>query len=125
MNKQNAIEEYVLKEQMEEEEINETEFYAEQYADDLSMQHTDNEVGYVVLDKANRIKPFKADISDLTYELNTLKEIQQKLEGYGENQTPYTESIKLIANILNKGVEDVRDEVKIKNFEIEQIIEMK
>ena|SRR3990167_9422535 len=112
MNKEEAIKEYVLKEQMEEDEA---EFYADQYAGDLTMQHNDNE---------DRIKPFISNIQDLSYELNKLKEIKKKLDDYNEYQTPYTESVRLISNVFNKGIEDLKDKINVMTFEMKQILEV-
>lgn len=124
MAKADYIKEQYLKDVLEEEEINENEFYAEEYAGDLKMQLMDaEEIDIVVLavETAKRLKPFIASIEDLALELNKLNNIKQFVEQY-DSPIAVTDAVTNILRIIDNTTEGIKGDISIKKFEMAQIV---
>jgi len=128
MSKTDYIQERYIKDVLNEEELNENEFYAEQYADDLSMQHNDSEqeqpkdVVILAVKTAQRIKPFIIDVEDLNYKLQRLKQLKEAIR---DNELPIvTETTDCLLRIVDNEIENTKSDIQLKGYEIKQICEV-
>ena len=127
MSKKEYITEQYVKSVSEEEEQNENEFYAEEYAGDLKMQSMDSEqeikkeIVVLAVETAKRLKPYIISIEDLALELDKLNNIRQMVEQY-DSPVAITDAVTNILRIIDNTTEGIKGDMSIKNFEIAQIV---
>lgn len=116
-----------MKSVSEEEEQNENEFYAEEYAGDLKMQSMDSEqeikkeIVVLAVETAKRLKPYIISIEDLALELDKLNNIRQMVEQY-DSPVAITDAVTNILRIIDNTTEGIKGDMSIKNFEMAQIV---
>jgi|SRR3990167_1461476 len=127
MSKKEYITEQYVKSVSEEEEQNENEFYAEEYAGDLKMQSMDSEqeikkeIVVLAVETAKRLKPYIISIEDLALELDKLNNIRQMVEQY-DSPVAITDAVTNILRIIDNTTEGIKGDMSIKNFEMAQIV---
>lgn len=95
----------------------EVEQEAEMYMGDLEQQHKD--IVLLAIETAKRIKPFVVDIEDLEYKLQKLHKLKEALK---DNITlEITDTFLLM---LEKEIQETKDDIKLKDYEIKQICEV-
>jgi len=109
-----------------EEELNENEFYAEQYAGDLPMQHNDSEqeqpkdIVELAIATAKRIRNFAVAIEDLNYKLQRLRMLREAIKD--NDLLIVTETTNTLLRIVDNEIESTNSDIQLNNVEMKQIV---
>ena len=113
--KSEYIKDVFIKEQLEKEELNEIEYYAEQYINDLPQQFLDNND---LEHNSKRLKNYQAESFDLDMEMNELNSIKTFIT---DNTHYNLEKQSEILMFIDSKIAEITDRVEIVEGELSYI----